>query len=324
MTGPGDRRVEIALIGAQPPDVVEALERRFVVHDISAEADPFAKLAEIGSRIRGAAGHGMAGLSRRHMELMPNIEICALNGVGLETSDIPLASERGVVITIAPMLYDDVADLAIALALDACRRISEGDRFVRAGRWERERLPLGRKLTGMRAGIIGLGRIGVEVVRRLEGFRADIGYADPVKRDVPYRHYPDTVSLARESDILFLCAAGAPKGKAPPIVDAAAIDALGPRGIFVNVARGWLVDEAALVDALASGRLGAAGLDVFDDEPHVPSALFRLDNVALTPHIASGTEETRRAMSACVVDNLVSWFEGRGALTAVEATLPKR
>ena len=322
MSGPGDTPVDIALIGLQPPDVVEALERHFTVHPVHAAADPFAMLADIGRRIRGAAGHGMAGLTRRHMELMPHLEICALNGVGLETSDIPAARERGIVITIAPVLYDDVADLAIGLALAACRRIAAGDRFVRAGEWGRGRFPLGRKLTGMRAGIIGLGRIGVEVARRLEGFRADIGYTDPVPRAVPYRYYPDTVSLAQNSDILFLAAAGAPRGKAPPIVDAPTIDALGPRGIFVNIARGWLVDEAALVAALAEGRLGAAGLDVFDDEPNVPPALFGLDNVVLTPHIASGTEETRRAMGACVVDNLVSWFSGRGALTPVEATLP--
>ncbi|KAB2874653.1 MAG: 2-hydroxyacid dehydrogenase [Bauldia sp.] len=317
MSGGGEAPIEIALIGLQTPDVVEKLERHFKVHHVHAAPDPFTALAAIGLRIRGAAGHGMAGLTRRYMNAMPNLEICALNGVGLETSDVVGARERGIVLTIAPVLYDDVADLAIGLALAACRLIVEGDRFVRAGRWSSARLRLGRKLTGMRAGIIGLGRIGMEVARRLEGFRAEIAYTDPTPRAVAYRAVPDTVSLARESDILFLCAAGAPKGKAPPIVDAAAIDALGPRGIFINIARGWLVDEAALVDALVNGRLGAAGLDVFDDVPHVPAALLGLDNVVLTPHVASGTEETRRAMGDCVVDNLVSWFAGRGVLTPV-------
>lgn len=259
----------------------------------------------------------MAGLSRKHIELMPNIEICALNGVGLETSDVALARERGIVITTAPVLFDDVADCAIALALAACRRIVEGDRFVRAGRWKAGRLPLGRKLTGMRAGILGLGRIGVEVARRLEGFKCDIAYVDPLPRETPYRAYPDAVAMARDCDILFLCAAGAPKGSAPPIVDRAIIEALGPRGVFVNVSRGWLVDEPALIEALSSGRLGAAGLDVFHDEPSVPVSLLALENVVLTPHVASATEETAKAMGACVVDNLVSWFEGRGALTPV-------
>jgi hydroxypyruvate reductase len=143
----------------------------------------------------------------------------------------------------------------------------------------------------------------------------DIGYFDPLPRDVAYRSFPDATSLAQDSDILFLCAAGAPKGTQPPIVTRAIIEALGPRGTFVNIARGWLVDEAALVAALGSGALGAAGLDVFDNEPRVPEKLLDLDNVVLTPHIASSTEETMRAMGECVVDNLESWFAGHGALT---------
>ncbi len=308
--------VELALIGGQQPFVLDELKRRFTIHSIYAEPDPFAALAKIGHRIRGAVGHGMAGLTRRHLELMPKLEICALNGVGLETSDLAAIRERGVVLTTTPVLFDDVADLAIALALACCRQIARADRFVRAGRWGPERLPLGRKLTGMRAGLIGLGRIGIEVARRLEGFKAKIAYVDPVRRDVPYQAYPDALTLARESDILFLCAAGGPKGS-PPMIGREIFDALGPRGLFVNIARGWLVDEPALVDALAQGRLGAAGLDVFFDEPKVPTKLLELDNVVLTPHIASSTEETMRAMGACVIDNLASWFSGRGALTPV-------
>ena len=309
--------VELALIGAQQPPVLAELQRRrFKIHAVYAEPDPFAALARVGGSIRGAVGHGMAGLTRRHLELMPKLEICALNGVGLETSDLPAVRERGVVLTTTPVLFDDVADLAIALALACCRQIARADRFVRSGRWGAERLPLGRKLTGMRAGVLGLGRIGIEVARRLEGFKTTIGYVDPVRRDVPYQIYPDALTLAQNSDILFLCAAGGPKGS-PPLVGRDVIDALGSRGIFVNVARGWIVDEAALVAALAEKRLGAAGLDVFLDEPKVPSALRDLDNVVLTPHIASATEETMGAMGACVVDNLVSWFSGHGAVTPV-------
>jgi hydroxypyruvate reductase len=311
-----DHRVEIALIGAQPPATIEALDRQFTVHRIFAELDPLARLRAVGPRIRGAASNGMAGLTRAQIDLMPNLEICAINGVGLETSDIGACGERGIVLTITPILSDDVADLAIALALAACRRVAFGDRYVRAGHWATKgRLQPGRKLTGMRAGIVGLGRIGSEVAKRLEGFKTEIGYFDPIRRDVSYRHYPDAVSLAKDSDILFLCAAGAPKGAGPPIVDATIIAALGPRGIFINIARGWLVDEPALVSALAEGRLGAAGLDVFHDEPRVPETLLGLDNVVLTPHIASATEETVRAMSELVVGNLVSWFAGQGALT---------
>jgi hydroxypyruvate reductase len=309
--------VELALIGQQQPFVLEELKRRFAIHPVYAEPDPFAALAKVGANIRGAVGHGMAGLTRRHMELMPKLEICSLNGVGLETSDLPAIRERGIVLTTTPVLFDDVADLAIALALGCCRQIARADRFMRAGRWAPDvRLPLGRKLTGMRAGVLGLGRIGIEVARRLEGFKAKISYVDPVARDVPYQRYPDALSLARESDVFFLCAAGGPKGS-PPLIGREIIEALGPRGIFVNVARGWLVDEPALVEALSQKKLGAAGLDVFFDEPKVPAALLELDNVVLTPHIASSTEETMGAMGACVIDNLVSWFSGRGAVTPV-------
>jgi hydroxypyruvate reductase len=311
----GDSVVELALVGAQRPEVIAALERSFKLHRIWDAPDPAAALRSVGPRIRGAVSHGMAGLPGATIDLLPKLEICAINGVGLETTDLAKCRERGITVTVAPVLYDDVADLAIALALATCRRVVESDHFVRTGRWASGRMQPGRKLTGMRAGIIGLGRIGREVARRLEGFKADIGYFDPLPRDAAYRSFPDATALARESDILFLCAAGAPKGTQPPIVNRAIIEALGPRGIFINIARGWLVDEPALVGALSSGVLGAAGLDVFDDEPHVPEGLLGLGNVVLTPHIASSTEETMRAMDECVVGNLESWFAGRGALT---------
>ena len=310
-------QVEIALIGGQLPFVTQVLNERYIVHSIFSEPDPFAALEKIGARCRAAAGHGMAGLTKRHMELMPNLEICALNGVGLETSDLPEIRKRGIILTTTPVLFDDVADLAILLALGCCRQIARADRFVRSGAWTKDRLPLGRKFTGLRVGIMGLGRIGIEVARRLEGFKCQIGYADPVKRaGVPYQHFPDAITLAKNSDILVLAAAGGPKGS-PFLATRELFDALGPRGVFVNVARGWLVDEPALIAALTERRLGAAGLDVFYDEPSVPAALAALDNVVLTPHIASSTEETMGAMGQCVLDNLESWFAGRGALTAV-------
>jgi len=317
VTGGHSTKGELALLGLQSAHVISGLEHHFVLHRTFDAPDPLGALRAIGPRVRGAVSHGMAGLNREQIELMPNLEICAIHGVGLETTDLAACRERGIVVTIASVLYDDVADLAIALALAACRRVAEGDRYVRSGKWLQARMGLGRKLTGMRAGIIGLGRIGMEIARRLEGFKTTIGYADPVPREVAYRRYPDAVALARESDILFLAAAGAPKGAGAPLVDRAVIDALGPRGIFVNIARGWLVDEPALVAALAEKRLGAAGLDVFYDEPAVPDALIRLDNVVMTPHVASATEETAKAMGDNVIGNLVSWFAGRGALTPV-------
>jgi hydroxypyruvate reductase len=311
-----DRRIQIALLGVIPAGLLAALQERYSVHFVFSDSIPSAKLAEVAANCLGAVGHGMAGLTRDHIEAMPKLEICALHGVGLETSDLPAIKERGIVLTTTPVLFDDVADLAIALALGCCREIVRADRYVRSGAWHSQRLTPGRKLSGTRAGIIGLGRIGNEIATRLEGFKCKISYVDPIKTDRGYSQYPDALALARESDILFLAAAGGPKGSSP-LVGADILEALGPRGVFINVARGWLVDERALVSALQNRLLGAAGLDVFYDEPNVPEELFALDNVILTPHIASSTEETAGVMARCVLENLDSWFAGRGPLTPV-------
>jgi hydroxypyruvate reductase len=191
------------------------------------------------------------------------------------------------------------------LTLGCCRQIARADRFVRDKRWGSERLPFGRKLSGIRTGVLGLGRIGIEVAHRLEAFKCQIGYADGLRRGIPYRRFETARALAENSEILFLCAAGGPKGS-PQVVGREVFEALGPRGIFVNISRGWLVDEPALVATLCSGSLGAAGLDVFFDEPLVHDALLALDNVVLTPHIASATEETIETMARWVIDKLTS------------------
>jgi lactate dehydrogenase-like 2-hydroxyacid dehydrogenase len=308
--------VEIAVIGAQRLFVLEALEQEFTVHKVWEAADKVAALAPVAARVRGVVTHAMAGLSKGLIEALPKLEICAIMGVGLETTDLAAARGRGIVVTTTPVLYDDVADLGVVLALCACRRIVEADRFVRSGRWLQGRIEPAHKFSGKRAGILGLGRIGTALAPRLQAFGLRIGYYDPLpKPGVPYQAYPSPVALAQDSDILFLCAAGGP-GRGH-IVTAEVLDALGPEGVFVNIARGWLVDEPALVRALQEGRLGAAGLDVFEDEPQVPQALLGLDNVVLTPHIASNTEETIRAMGECVLDNVRSWFAGKGAVTPV-------
>jgi lactate dehydrogenase-like 2-hydroxyacid dehydrogenase len=307
--------VEIAVIGPQRPFVLEALEREFTVHDAIAEPDKVAALRPAAARVRGVVTNAMTGLSANLIEALPELELCAVMGVGLETTDLVAARQRGIVVTTTPVLYDDVADLAVILALCACRRIVQADRFVRSGRWLQGRIAPARKFSGKRAGILGLGRIGTALAPRVAAFGLRVGYYDPLpKSGVPYRAYATPLELAQNSDILFLCAAGQGAGH---IVTADILDALGPEGVFVNIARGWLVDEPALVRALVDGRLGAAGLDVFEDEPQVPEALLGLDNVVLTPHIASNTEETMRAMGECVLDNVRSWFAGKGAVTPV-------
>ena len=308
--------VEIAVIGPQRPFVLEALEREFTVHQVWQEADRTAALAPVAAGVRGVVTNAMTGLSAAVIAALPSLELCAIMGVGLETTDLAAARARGIVVTTTPVLYDDVADLGVILAMCACRRIVEADRFVRSGRWLQGRIAPARKFSGKRAGILGLGRIGAALAPRLAAFGLSIGYHDPLpKPGVPYRAYDSPLALAQSSDILFLCAAGSLGGG--HIVTAEILDALGPTGILVNIARGWLVDEAALVRALTEGRLGAAGLDVFEGEPKVPEALLGLDNVVLTPHIASNTKETMAAMGECVLDNVRSWFAGKGAVTPV-------
>jgi len=307
--------VEIAIIGPQRPFVLEALKQEFTAHDVIAAPDKLAVLASVAPRIRGVVTNAMTGISAELIDALPRLEISVTMGVGLETTDLAHARERGIVVTTTPVLYDDVADLAVILAMCACRRIVEADRFVRAGKWLEGRMPLARKFSGKRAGILGMGRIGTALAPRLQGFGMTIGYYDPLPKDVPYEAHPSALALAERSDILFLSAAGG-QGRSH-IVTREILDALGPDGVFVNVARGWLVDEAALVDALVSGRLGAAGLDVFENEPRVPEPLLGLDNVVLTPHVASSTEETMRAMGECVLANVRSWFKGEGAVTPV-------
>lgn len=308
--------VEIAVIGPQRPFVLEALEREFMVHKAFDAPDKAAALAPVAPRIRGVVTNAMAGLPSTTIEALPNLEICAIMGVGLERTDLTLAKARGIVVTTTPVLYDDVSDLAVILGMTACRRIALADRFVRSGQWLQGRMPPAHKFSGKRAGILGLGRIGTALCTRLQGFGMTIGYYDPLpKAGVAYQAYESAEALARNSDILFLCAAGG--HGAGHIVTAEVLDALGPRGVFVNVARGWLVDEKALLAALEEGRLGAAGLDVFENEPRVPEEFLGLDNVVLTPHIASNTEETMQAMGECVLDNVRSWFAGKGAVTPV-------
>jgi hydroxypyruvate reductase len=308
--------VEIAIIGPQRPFVLETLEREFLVHKVFDAPDKAAALQPVAERIRGVVTNAMAGLPSTTIEALPKLEICAIMGVGLEKTDLTLAKARGIVVTTTPVLYDDVSDLAVILGMSACRRIAAADRFVRSGQWLQGRMPPAQKFSGKRAGILGLGRIGTALCARLQGFGMTIGYYDPLpKAGVPYQAYDSAAALAQNSDILFLCAAGGQTGG--HIVTAEVLDALGPKGVFVNVARGWLVDEKALVEALTTGRLGAAGLDVFENEPQVPDALLALDNVVLTPHIASNTEETMHAMGECVLDNVRSWFAGKGALTPV-------
>jgi hydroxypyruvate reductase len=308
---------EIILARSMPASIEAALERDYTVHRIAGGGDIGAVPEAARARIRAIATGGATGAAPALVEALPALEIIAIYGVGTDAVDLQHAEARGVRVTNTPgVLTDDVADIALGLMLATLRRLCVGDRFVRAGRWGKEALPLATKLTGKRLGILGLGRIGRAIAKRAAGFELAIAYTDLRQfDDVPYRFEPSLTALAAASDVLVVAAAGGPASRG--LVNREVLDALGPEGILVNVARGTVVDESALVEALVAGRLGGAGLDVFEDEPHVPEALFELDNVVLSPHQASATRETRDAMGRLVLENLAAHFAGRPLPTAV-------
>lgn len=306
---------EIVQTEQLPPFVVEALARKFILHSLIETPDPARLIAETAPIVRGLAVDGVANAAL--IAAYPKLEIIACNSVGVDGIDLAAAKARGVIVTNTPeVLTDCVADMAFALLLAATRRIAEGDRLVRAGDWPRRKLGLGWRATGKRLGIIGLGRIGRAIARRAAGFGMSVAYHARNRRDdVDFVYHADPVSLAAESDILALSCPGGDATR--HLVDGRVLAALGSDGILVNVARGSVVDETALVAALATGSIRAAALDVFTDEPNVPAELFALDNVVLASHQGSATVETRRAMGDLLVENLTRHFAGRPVLTPV-------
>ncbi len=309
--------VEILSVSNMYAPSLERLEREFTVHRLWAAPDRDKLLAEVAPRIRGVQTSGFTGLSAQVIDALPKLEIVASFGVGVDAVDFDATRRRGIVVTNTPdVLNDCVADLALGLMIAAARRIPQGDAFTRAGKWLQGNMPLAMRVTGARLGILGLGRIGRAIAKRAAGFDMQVAYHSrrPVA-DVPYRYYDKLVDLARDSDFLVVIAPG---GKETfHIVDEAVMRALGTKGVLVNVARGSLVDEQALLRVLQEGALGGAALDVFEDEPRVPEAFFTLDNVVLSPHVGSGTHHTRKAMGDLTVDNLIAYFSGKPVLTPV-------
>lgn len=293
----------------------KTLESAYTLHHLWRAADRDAMLAGL-PEITAAVTSGGVGASGDLMARLPQLRIISCFGVGVDAIDLDFARQRGIKVTNTPdVLTDEVADLALGLMLATARRIVEADRYVRSGAWRRGAMHLNTRMHGKRLGIVGMGRIGQAIAARAAAFNMQIAYHGPGAKPVPYRYEADCVALARSVDFLV---AACPGGAATRgIISGAVIDALGPKGIFINIARGSVVDEPALVDALVSGRLGGAGLDVFADEPQVPEALLKLDHVVLQPHQASATHETRAAMGQLVIDNLAAYFAGRPLLTAV-------
>lgn len=294
------------------PEIQKELAARYRLHGM-------ADFDKVAGTVRGCVTDGHSGPAPDLIDRMPRLEIIAAVSVGYDGIPVEYARGKGIPVTNTPdVLNDDVADLAIGLMIMTARRLVASDAYVRAGRWTKEGdYPLAQRASGKRVGILGMGRIGREIGKRAEAMNNSVAYhtRNPVA-DVPYRHYSDLMALARDSDFLVVILPSTPQTR--KIVSREVIAALGPTGILVNVARGAVVDEEALVEALQSGTLGGAGLDVFVNEPQVPEALFGLDNVVLQPHVGSATLETRRAMSQLVLDNLDAHFAGRPLLTQIK------
>ena len=295
----------LLVIGEITPRMDARLTPSFTLHYTDRIDDVPAFLAQEGHAIAHVLTDGHNGVPRAWMDALPALKLISNYGVGYDAIDVGLAGERGVLVTHTPgVLSDEVATTALMLMLACYRNLLASDAFVRDGSWpEKRHMALSRSADHRRVGILGLGRIGLALARKLEPFHAEISYHNRTRRDVPYRYCPDLEKMAADAEVLFVVTPGG--SETHGIVNREVIDALGPDGMLVNVSRGSVVDEPALVAALEEGRLGSAGLDVFADEPNVPAALLAMDNVVLTPHIGSATEETRQAMGDLVVDNLL-------------------
>lgn len=300
---------DVLQLKALSPQLEAGLEATYTVHRPYRTADPDALIGEVAGKVRAVVTGGDLGVPAELWDRLRALEIVAVHGVGLDKVDLDVAAARGVSVTTTPgVLTQDVAELAIGLWLSLSRRMVTADRYVREGRWPKaERLPLARRASGRKVGILGLGQIGKTIASMAEPFGGGIAYHNrrPVD-DVSYAYHASPLELAQAVDVLFLVTPGG--AGTPPLVDAAVLKALGPDGLLINVARGSVVDEAALVAALADGTIAGAGLDVFEDEPNMPEALWSMDNVVLQPHRGSATEEARSAMAALVLENLGRHF----------------
>jgi lactate dehydrogenase-like 2-hydroxyacid dehydrogenase len=292
----------------------DELARKYTVHQLHAATDPDALIASVSGKVRGIAG---GQVDAALMDRLPGLEIIANFGVGYDSVDTAAARARNIRVTNTPeVLNDAMAEITIGLMIALARRLPQADRFVRDGGWTRGAFPLQAELNGRTLGILGLGRIGKEVARRATAMRMRVVYHGRHKQlDEPYVYFKRLVDMAREADWLVVIAPGGEETRG--LVNRAVLEALGPEGFFVNMARGSLVDEAALVDMLKEGRLAGAALDVFADEPRVPEALLGLDNVVLSPHQGSATRQTRDRMGRLVVANLDAHFAGHPLPSAV-------
>ena len=300
---------DLLILAPLPEFLMEPLRASFSCHETLSP--------EVATRIRAVVGAGGTDYAQGTLDRLPALEIIAVNGVGYDGVPLAYCRERGIRVTNTPdVLTEDVADTALALVLMTARKLVQANRFLHAGAWQRGQFELATKPGGKRAGIIGLGRIGKAIARRLEQIGMEIGYHGRTRQpDVPFKHFRTLLELAAWCDFLIVACPGGAGTR--HLVNAEVLRALGAEGTLINIARGSIVDETALVAALEQGVIKAAGLDVFEHEPHVPEALLGMEQVTLLPHIGSATLQTRRAMADLVVRNLTAHFAGEALITPV-------
>jgi hydroxypyruvate reductase len=307
---------DVLAVAKLHPFYLQALQTLYTVHDRTHTEDP-AAFAALAPRIVGVAGTGEALVPRSLLAQLPQAKVVSVFGVGYDGVDVDASIELGIPVTHTPdVLTDDVADLAMGLVLSVGRAIPQADQFVRASRWPSGPIALARKVSGARMGIVGLGRIGKAIAQRAQAFGMSIAYtARSEKPDSGFTFFPSTIELAAHVDFLVAITPGGAGTR--HLINAQVLQALGPRGFLINVARGSVVDESALIEALQQGTIAGAGLDVFADEPQVPESLWRLNNVVLTPHMASATTETRQAMADLAFANMQAGISGQPLRTPV-------
>jgi hydroxypyruvate reductase len=299
------------------PPCMAALDEQFVVHRLWEAREPEKFLREMGPGVRAIVTNGAAGAGNALIRSVPRLEVIVSYGVGTDAIDLAAAKQLGVPVTTTPdVLTDDVADMALALLLATSRRLLSGDQYVRNGQWTKGEIALTRRASGKALGILGLGRVGKALARRVTAMNMKISYTQRKQADVPYLFYPELLGMAANVDFLAITAAGGEGTR--KLVNRPVMEALGPEGILINVSRGSIVDEEALVALLQEGKLGGAGLDVFAHEPNVPEQLKAMPNVVLQPHHSSGTIETRSAMGNLVIENLSAHFAGKPLITPLD------
>jgi lactate dehydrogenase-like 2-hydroxyacid dehydrogenase len=298
---------DIIVTASLPPFLYDPLKADYQCHDYVQATDKPALLTAVGGKVRGLVQSGGTLTPTTLLDALPALEIISVFGVGYDGVPVDYCRKRGLKVTNTPdVLTDDVADVAVGLVLMTGRGFVRANRFVHAGEWLKRGAELTTKISGKTAGILGLGRIGKAIAQRLAAMGMKIAYTGRKPQDVPYRFVPELKALASESDFLIVACPGGAATK--NIVNAEVMAALGKKGTLVNIARGSIVDEPALVAALEKGTIKGAGLDVFADEPRIPQPLLAMDNVVLLPHVGSGTRETRQAMGDLCKANLDAWF----------------